>query len=188
MYASGLTSQALRSRLSCRLAFPALRPSAHYTTSAPAKKLYPLLGRYTVLPTELFRINSSTDVVLRDYAMQQEKDRTSYDLHIQEDGLVHPKPGPNFEGPNGMSLRPQGFFLQELIRGFKGRNITIYRLPEGLQLPDDLVCLHEHTDHHSIQCAVPMTLRTLNQKLTDLCVKHGESMTKQEFVHRYPFM
>jgi hypothetical protein len=48
------------------------------------------------------------------------------------------------------------------------------------------VLLHEHTDHHSIQCAEPMTLRKLNQVVTEFCKAHGEKMTKEEFVERFP--
>ncbi|KAF7363474.1 hypothetical protein MSAN_01003200 [Mycena sanguinolenta] len=165
---------------------------ARYTSTAAAaptkRPLKPLLGRYDYLPEELFRINTSKNVVLRAYEEQMKLGRTSYDLHLHEDGLVHPKPGPMFEGPNGMSLRPDGPFLQELIRGFKGRNTIIYRLPQGIKLPPDLVLLHEHTDHHSMQCTVPMTLATLNEKLSAFCWEHGEELTKMEFVERYPFM
>ncbi len=77
----------------------------------------------------------------------------------------------SFRGPNGASVRPNGPFLQELVRVFEETNSVIYRLPEGMsestllailfipalsgtKLPPDLVCLHEHTEHHSIQCAV----------------------------------
>ncbi|KAK0463147.1 uncharacterized protein EV420DRAFT_1158643 [Desarmillaria tabescens] len=148
----------------------------------------PLLGRYDYLPCELFRINASKKIILRDYNKQIESGRISYDLRTHEDGLVHPKPGPMFEGPNGASVRPNGAFLQELVRTFRGKNTVIYRLPEGTKLPSDLVCLHEHTDHHSIQCAVPMTLRELNAKVTEFCHKYGEAMTKEEFVERYPFI
>lgn len=58
----------------------------------------------------------------------------------------------------------------------------------GVKLPSDLVLLHEHSDHHSMQCTVPMTLATLNEKLTAFCLEHGEQLTKMEFVERYPFM
>lgn len=57
----------------------------------------------------------------------------------------------------------------------------------GSELPEDLILLHEHSDHHSIQCRVPMTLAQLNKKVTQFCQEHGEEMTKEEFVERYPF-
>ena len=118
---------------------------------APSKLLgRPLLGRYTVLPVELFRINSSEQIRLRDYAEQSKRGRTSYDLRLGSDGLVHPSDGENYictlpvcphkyssdaklhSGPNGASVRPEGSFLQELITGFMGRNTVIYRLPQGV--------------------------------------------------------
>ena len=58
----------------------------------------PLLGRYDIIPCDSFRINTSAKVILRDYDQQMKKGRSSYDLKIAEDGLVHPKPGPDFEG------------------------------------------------------------------------------------------
>ncbi|KAJ7774865.1 hypothetical protein B0H16DRAFT_1508684 [Mycena metata] len=160
---------------------------ARCSSSAATPNKRPILGRYDYLPEELFRINNSKNIILRAYEEQIKRGRTSYDLHLHADGMVHPKPGDLFERPNGMSMRPDGPFLQELIRGFKGRNIVIYRLPKGLKLPPDLILLHEHTDHHSMQCAVPMTLATLNAKLTAFCLEHGEQLTKMEFVERYPF-
>ncbi|KAJ7273746.1 hypothetical protein B0H12DRAFT_1007738 [Mycena haematopus] len=173
---------------------PVFRPlCARYTSTAAAatptkRPLKPLLGRYDYLPEELFRINTSKNVVLRAYEEQMKLGHTSYDLHLHEDGLVHPSRGRFNQGPNGMSLRPDGPFLQELIRGLKGRNTVIYRLPQGVKLPPDLVLLHEHTEQHSMQCTVPMTLATLNEKLSAFCREHGEGMTKMEFVERYPFM
>jgi len=56
------------------------------------------LGRYTVIPVELFRINASEKVILRDFKAQEDKGRTSFDVKLAEDGLVHPKTGQTFEG------------------------------------------------------------------------------------------
>jgi hypothetical protein len=59
-------------------------------------KQRPLLGRYTTLPVELFRINSSDKITLRDYDSQTRKGRSSYDCQLGEDGLVHPMKGDMF--------------------------------------------------------------------------------------------
>eukprot|EP01087_Luapelamoeba_hula_P007389 TRINITY_DN1816_c0_g1_i1.p2 TRINITY_DN1816_c0_g1~~TRINITY_DN1816_c0_g1_i1.p2 ORF type:complete len:119 (-),score=14.60 TRINITY_DN1816_c0_g1_i1:37-393(-) len=91
------------------------------------------------------------------------------------------------EYSNGASLRPNTPMLQEVIRNFRGRHTTVYRLPQDTPIPDDLILLHEHTDHFSLQCAVPMTLSELNKKLTTFCQKHGEKLTKQGFCDKYPF-
>lgn len=153
------------------------------TTKARPK----LLGRYDKIYRDLFRVNATSKVVLRDWHAQNKLGRSSYDLKVHEDGLVHPAASENFEGPNGASLRPNSPFLQEVIRGFKGKGVSIYRLKEGTPLPEDLVLLHEHTDHHSLQCKRPMKLEELNKIITDFCQQKGEKMTKKEFVERYPF-
>jgi hypothetical protein len=147
----------------------------------------PLLGRYTTIPHELFRINASKKVILRNYEDQKKLGRSSYDLVVQPDGLVHPRPGDTFDGPNGASVRPNGAMMQEVVRNFRGKNTTIYRILPGRELPEDLILLHEHSDHYSIQCRVPMKLSQLNKKVTEFCQENGEEMTKQEFVDRYPF-
>ncbi len=38
----------------------------------------------------------------------------------------------HLQGPNGASVRPNGPFLQELVRSFQGKKTVIYRLPEGM--------------------------------------------------------
>ena len=65
--------------------------------------------------------------------------------------------------------------------------------------------LHEHTDHHALQCAAPMTLESkclavrspcssfadltsltgLNQKLTDLFATQAECMSREDYFARY---
>ncbi|RPB26618.1 hypothetical protein L211DRAFT_820970 [Terfezia boudieri ATCC MYA-4762] len=147
----------------------------------------PLLGRYTIVPVDLFRISAKPQIVLRDFDSQNASGRTSYDLHLGPDGLVHPKPGPNWEGPNGASIRPNGPMLQEIIRNFKGKNTTVYRLPEGTNLPEQLILLHEHSDHYSLQTTEPVELKELNHRLTNLLQSKGERMTQKEFCDRYPF-
>jgi hypothetical protein len=113
-------------------------------------------------------------------------DKYAYDLHLV-DGYVLPKNGPNFEGPNGASMRPNGAFFQEVVRNFRGKDITIYMLPKGTELPDNLICLHEHTDHHSIQTTETVTLEELNDRITRLLQEKGMKMTRPEFCDTYPF-
>ncbi|KAI8817765.1 uncharacterized protein EV422DRAFT_539870 [Fimicolochytrium jonesii] len=84
-----------------------------------------------------------------------------------EADLVHS----DIAGPNGASVRPNGAFLQEVVRGFRGKNTTIWRIPAGTDLPPDLVLLHEHTDHHSIQCMRPMTLFRAEQNNHGVCAE-----------------
>jgi len=167
---------------------PATVGVCRFLSTAGAKKPRPkLMGRYNYVYRDLFRVNATSKVILRDWNAQQKLGRSSYDLKIKEDGLVHPEPSENFEGPNGASLRPNSPFMQEIIRGFKGKGVTIYLLKEGTPLPPELVLLHEHSDHHSLQCTSPMKLDELNKLLTKFHKTHGEKMTKAEFVERFPF-
>jgi hypothetical protein len=162
--------------------------SRHLLRSLSTKSRPPLLGKYNVIYRDLFRVNATEKVILRDFESQKKLDRSSYDLVLKEDGLVHPSPSTgNFEGPNGASVRPNSPFMQEVIRGFKGKGVVIYLLKEGTPLPPELVLLHEHTDHHSIQCTQPMKLSELNERITKFCKANGVKMSKAEFVERYPF-
>lgn len=63
--------------------------------SSPAGQ--PLLGRHSVTPIELYRIQTGVKVKLRDYDVQAKQGRTSFDV-VLKDGLVHPAKGDNFIG------------------------------------------------------------------------------------------
>lgn len=146
-----------------------------------------LLGVYSSLPCDLFRVNSTEKVILRDLVSQTENGLTSFDVVLDSNGLVQPSAGNLFIRPNGMSVRPNGLFLQEIIGNFRSFNTTIYKLPKGLELKShQLTLLWEHNDHHSVQTTVPIELDALNDKLTKLCVKYGEKMNKSEFMKKYP--
>lgn len=56
-----------------------------------------------------------------------------------------------------------------------------------LQLPIDLTLLHEHTDHYSVQCAQPMGLEMLNDKINNILFCQAERMTVDDFVRRFPY-
>ncbi|KAI5899313.1 uncharacterized protein SCHCODRAFT_02523650 [Schizophyllum commune H4-8] len=148
----------------------------------------PLIGRYTdVVPTELARVQSGRNIRLRDYEQQRANGRLSYDLKLK-DGKVLPAEGPNFIGPNGCSLRPPlSPMFQEVVRNFRGRNVTIYVLKEGTPLPPTLQILHEHSDHYSMQCTKPMTLEELDAELTKFFETHARVLDKFEFDDEYPF-
>ncbi|KAF9786396.1 hypothetical protein BJ322DRAFT_1059391 [Thelephora terrestris] len=156
-----------------------------FSRSLSSKALRPLLGRYTVIPYDIFRVQSGSQVALRDFQVQKRLGRRSYDLHVGPGGMVQPSIGDKLQGPNGCSVRPKGLNLDEIVDNFPGSDILIYRLEEGIQLPDDLVLLHEHTDHHALQCATPMTLKSLNQKLTDLFATRAECMSREDYFARY---
>lgn len=133
--------------------------SARAYSKKPSKRPK-LLGVYSSLPCDLFRVNATEKVILRDHDSQVAKNRTSYDTYLDANGLLQPSPSTGrFERPNGMSLRPNGPFLQEIVRGFNSDRMTIYKLPKGLELKTrQLTCLWEHSDHHSVQTTVPIEL------------------------------
>ena len=116
--------------------------------SFSSRPLRPLLGRYHVLPYDVFRVQSGPRVSLRDYQVQKKLGRRSYDLHVGPGGIIQPSVGDMFNGkqrsflvgpsdrsqllgPNGCSVRPKGLNLDEIVDTFKGSDTRIYRLPEG---------------------------------------------------------
>ncbi|KAH9931962.1 uncharacterized protein B0H18DRAFT_988909 [Fomitopsis serialis] len=157
-------------------------------TYATAPTPRPLLGRYNHVPVELARVQSGSNVNLRDYEQQKALKRFSYDLKLSPEGLVLPAKGDNFIGPNGCSLRPPlSPTFQEVVRNFRGANILVYVLKEGTPLPDSLTILHEHSDHYSLQCTKPMPLNELNAELTKFINQHGRTLDKEQFDAEYPF-
>ncbi|GJN87387.1 hypothetical protein Rhopal_000336-T1 [Rhodotorula paludigena] len=146
-----------------------------------------MLGKHTVFPFEIFRVNAGHKVNLRDHDEQAAKGRSSYDLYKNADGLVEPIEGSMFEKPNGCSMRPDGPMAQEIIRNFPGRNTVVWRVPEGTPIPPSLVLYHEHSDHYSLQTTEPVKLPELNRRITAFLDRNGEKMTKEEWADRYPF-
>lgn len=127
------------------------------------------MQRFSVVPLQLFRIQNRKEVRLREYAAQEKLGRTSFDLMVQNDGLVHPMQGNKFVRPNGMSWRPLGPILYELLADFKGN--CIYIMPKGLELPSTLTLIHEHSDHYSIQvCASAAVLLGHGARVASLCI------------------
>lgn len=121
------------SRYASRFLLPSLR--RQYASAAKAPSPRPLLGRFDHIPIDLARVQSGTNVRLRDYEQQKALKRFSFDLKLK-DGLVHPAEGENFIGPNGCSLRPPlSPTFQEVVRNFRGSNIIVYVLPEGTRTP-----------------------------------------------------
>lgn len=129
--------------ITCQAIAPALSAHAfslrNYTTTPPSNpnnpnspSRPPLISRYQTTPIELFRVGPGKNILLRDYAVQRAQyGRSSIDVHIAPDGLVYPKTGPNFEWPNGASVRPLGPMLQRIVRSSRVKDTVIYRLPEG---------------------------------------------------------
>jgi hypothetical protein len=137
------------------------------------------MKRFTQLPVTLFRIQAKPQVNLRDFAEQISKGRTSYDLKTVS-GLVLPMEGDKFHTPNGMSLRPKSDKMLDILRDFKG-SPRVYCLHEGMNLPEGLVVIHEHSDHWSLQTSTPISLPDLNNKMTALLAT-TVNVTKEQFL------
>ena len=154
-------------------------------------------------PVTLFRIQTSAKAVsLREEAAQREAGRTSFDLTLVPPALCPVAGGAppplivaprdpaetRFLGPNGMSLRPAGFFFAVLLHNFKGR-CTIFEVPAGSQLTDELVLFHEHSDHYSVQTTKEVSLAAFNKRLSAFLLQPGVvASDKAAFYVRHPEM
>ena len=83
-----------------------------------------------ILPVTLYRIQHSLPVRLRDFEVQMAKNRKSFDLKLHN-SLYLPIPNQKeFIVPNGMSLRPKGENMRNILENFRG-NPVIYRMDAG---------------------------------------------------------
>ena len=144
----------------------------------------PLLGRFTrTVPVTLFRIQVGAAAKLRPEASATAAGRKSFDICCAPDSnAVAPRDPaePRFLGPNGMSLRPAGHMCGVIVGMFRGRGARVFEVRQGVSIPEELVLLHEHTDHYSLQPAVPMTLDELNAGLTRFLAQPGVIVHKSK--------
>ena len=139
--------------------------------------------RFRKIPVTLYRLQSKLPTKLRDHATQMAAGRQSFDIKTNPtDGMVHPAEGDTWIGPNGMSLRPATENMLHIAKNYRG-NVTVFRLQEGLELPDGLVLLHERDDHYSMQTDEPVPLETLNERITNL-LKECPTQTRDQFVEQ----
>mmetsp|Transcript_7041 Transcript_7041/g.10461 ORF Transcript_7041/g.10461 Transcript_7041/m.10461 type:complete len:149 (-) Transcript_7041:98-544(-) len=140
------------------------------------------MKRFRRLPLSLYRIQGKLPVSLRDYDSQLAKNRSAFDLKLVNN-LVQPMLSDTFHTPNGMSLRPAGEKMIEVLKQYKGE-AKVFRLHEGVLLPPNLVVLHEHTDHYSLQTTEPIELPKFNQLLSEYLLTFPSS-TKEQFLEEY---
>lgn len=138
-----------------------------------------LLGRYKTFPISLYRLQQKKDVKLRDFHSQQIIGRNSYDFILKKDGLIHPNDTEFFLYPNGMSLRPIGLALKNIVKSYKFN--YVYEIPKDTPVPENLVLLHEHTDHYSLQTCSKCTPEELNEALTKFLYTQ-KLLNKTEFL------
>lgn len=99
------------------------------------------------IPETLFRVNAGRSIKLRDLALRK---RHSYDV-LSQGGMVQPKAlsPATYKGacskytrpwtitntrkaPNGASMRPMSEYQSQLVQSYKGKDIVVYALDEGM--------------------------------------------------------
>lgn len=109
-----------------------------------------------------------------------------YDYTLSDAGLMMPAPLCNtFVGPNGLSLKPVGPQMYELVGSARG-DASVFEVPKGAQLPPDLVLLHEFSQHYSLQPARAMKPSEFIH-LAKLFFKPFPILTKDEYLDKYPY-
>lgn len=159
--------------------FSLLSPRRKLGTSREVGK--PFLGRYNVVPEELVRIGTSK-IKLREKSQQLAKNIPVYDFAISPDGFILPAEGDLFKDANGLSLRPYGTNLIDLLATRK-KNTPVVIVPKGLELPKELVLIHEFGDHFSLQTTVKEKPDIVNARLTAL-LKSLQCITSAEYFER----
>ncbi|EKV12006.1 hypothetical protein PDIG_47210 [Penicillium digitatum PHI26] len=137
------------------------------------------LARYGYFPKELFRLNNSLSVRLRDRAVKR---TGSFDV-VTEAGKMKPKAidPTTYQGPNGASMRPNTQAQKDLVENYTGSQVVRFSIPQGkldsfhkklfiskfagTKLPEDLTLIHEKGDHNSLQPAKEMTLEGKSNNL-----------------------
>ncbi|VUC22351.1 unnamed protein product [Clonostachys rosea] len=139
---------------------------------------------FTRFPKEIFRVNNGADVIARVW----EPGRRAYDI-VANCGLVIPKAldPMTYTPPNGVSMRPNSPYQQSLVSWrFTGRDLRVFAVPQGTELPKDLILVHERSDHYSLQPATTMKLAQFNQKVTNFLKLNSTVFTKEEWLQAYP--
>jgi len=140
-----------------------------------------LIGIYrNEFPVTLYRFQSAKEIKLREMISQLKKNKSSYDFTLFN-GLIKPIELVNFERPNGMSLRPMGSNLKKIAKTYKYN--YAYEILKGTKIPEELnlILVHEHTDHYSLQTSVECTEEDLNLRLNKF-IESSKLMTKEEML------
>ncbi|KAI2611995.1 hypothetical protein GGR54DRAFT_338782 [Hypoxylon sp. NC1633] len=143
-----------------------------------------MIAVFRRFPKELFRVNNGQVIKLRVWTPK----RHLYDI-VTHHELVQPKAlSPlSYVAPNGASMRPNSPYQQSLVSWrFRGIDTLVYSVPEGTTLPDDLLLVHERSDHYSLQPARTMTLDELNTTMTRFFITNARVFTREQWLKEYP--
>ncbi|TRX89863.1 hypothetical protein FHL15_009296 [Xylaria flabelliformis] len=135
-------------------------------------------------PRELFRVNNGRQVKLR----VQQPGRHLYDI-LAKNGQVEPKAlhPSTYIAPNGASMRPNSPYQQSLVSTrFRGTDVIVFAVAKGTDLPEDLLLVHERSDHYSLQPSATMTIDDLNWKITKFMEKKAQVYTREQWMETYP--
>jgi hypothetical protein len=110
------------------------------------------VARYCKVPLNLYCLS----LRICEKNVAEKKGLLKYDYEVSSRGLIEPSPVSNtFVGFNGLSLKPSGRFLFELV-ALGRRNSRVIEVPEGTEIPGDLILLHDGDDFYSLQPTLPM--------------------------------
>ncbi|KAG6106877.1 hypothetical protein E4U31_000514 [Claviceps sp. LM219 group G6] len=82
-------------------------------------------------------------------------------------------------------MRPLVPRQKRLVREFLGTNVVVYAIDEGTILPEGLILVDEGGAHCSLQPAVEMSLRDLNEKISDFLKGHATLYTRNEWIAKF---
>jgi len=77
--------------------------------------------------------------------------------------------------------------MYELVAFRKSKTTRVIEIPEGAEIPQGLVLLHEHTDHYSLQPSRPMKPAEFIG-LVGTFVKPFQLLTQDEYAKAYPYI
>jgi hypothetical protein len=75
----------------------------------------------------------------------------------------------------------------ELVASRKSTRTRVIEIPEGAEVPQGLVLLHEHTDHYSLQPSRPMKPAEFIA-LVGTFVQPFRLLTQDEYVKAHPYI
>ena len=76
--------------------------------------------------------------------------------------------------------------MWEILSQRTGAIVNVIEVPEGALLPPDMVILHEHTDHYSLQTTKSIKPSVFSKNVTEFLNKF-EVYPKKVYFERYPF-
>ncbi|KAH6888523.1 hypothetical protein B0T10DRAFT_488334 [Thelonectria olida] len=135
-------------------------------------------------PKELFRATNGSVFQARD----KSPERSSYDM-IAHEGYVKPLAldPTTYRSPNGLRMSPNSPFQQYLIsRILKRDDVTVFCVPAGTHLPEDLLLVHELQEVYSLQPAKEMKLSSFDDRVKEFFMQNATVYEKQMWLKAYP--